>query len=196
MSRLDDYYKLLLRWEGHEETELVSAWDPAEVEAIETAFVEAAQKSRIKDLPIPIVPGSENQSIGNQVADFFAQAINHCLQTHQIGPCSGAGYPDRVLADKVSGRHFPFELKATSSWNSTDSNRRVLTSSSKKLRANFSPPICHLLATCCYSESDSAYRLTAVRLDFIEPTTEVNIRLEASVSHRILANSRHKKLQI
>ena len=30
-----------------------------------------------------------------------------------------------------------------------------------------------------------------VRLDFFEPTTPVNVRLEASVSHKILADSDH-----
>ena len=33
--------------------------------------------------------------------------------------------------------------------------------------------------------------ITAVRMDFVEPDTIVNIRLEASVSHRLLAEGKH-----
>ena len=176
--------------------ELVSAWNADEISSIKIDFIEAIQDGQIKNIPIPISPGSTNQSIGNQVADFFVTIVNKSLRKFLITECPGKGYPDRVLRDGASKKTYPLELKATSSWDSTDSNRRVLTSSSKKLRSNFLPPICHLLATCCYSDLDSTYRLNAVRFDFIEPTTEVNIRLEASVSHKILADGRHKKVQI
>ena len=85
----------------------------------------------------------------------------------------------------------PLELKATSCWNDKDTNRRVLTSSSKKLRQNFSSPIYHLLFTAVYNKNRDPITIDKIRLDFLEPTTRVNVRLEASVSHKILANGRH-----
>lgn len=82
-------------------------------------------------------------------------------------------------------------MKATSGWNPKDANRRVLTSSSKKLRSQFSEPIHHLLLTVLYSNSQNSANIERIRLDFLEPTTIVNVRLEASVNHKILANSLH-----
>ena len=83
-------------------------------------------------------------------------------------------------------------MKATSQWNPADSNRRVLTSSSDKIRNHFCPQIYHLNCTVMYdiSDSDDA-RINALRLDFLQPTTTVNVRLEASVSHKILSNGTH-----
>jgi hypothetical protein len=84
------------------------------------------------------------------------------------------------------------EMKATSQWNPADSNRRVLTSSSAKIRNNFCPPIYHLNCTVMYDPSDSdAATINALRLDFLQPTTLVNVRLEASVNHKILSSGIH-----
>jgi len=96
-----------------------------------------------------------------------------------------------MLIQRVTGLHIPLEVKATSNWNERDANRRVLTSSSKKLRAQFSDPIHHLLLTVLYSQNQSWVKIDTIRLDFLEPTTTVNVRLEASVNHKILANGPH-----
>ena len=64
-------------------------------------------------------------------------------------------------------------------------------SSASKLRAQFVSPIYHLLATVIYSQVPNGVRIDHLRLDFLEPTTPVSVRLEASVNHRILANGTH-----
>ena len=83
------------------------------------------------------------------------------------------------------------EVKATSRWDPTDSNRHVLTSSSEKLRT-FPAPIHHLILTCIYTDSPSFAAIEHLRIDFLEPTSPVSIRLEASVSHRLLAVGAHR----
>ena len=87
----------------------------------------------------------------------------------------------------------PLEMKATANWDEKDANRRVLTSSSKKLQDQFSGPIYHLLLTVLYSEhtDEDLVLIDAIRLDFLEPTTPVSVRLEASVNHKILATGNH-----
>lgn len=87
-------------------------------------------------------------------------------------------------------------MKATSDWNAQDSNRRVLTSSSEKLRAQFEAPIFHLLCTAMYAYEENGARIGCVRLDFLEPSSPVNVRLEASVSHKLLTNGTHASLVI
>jgi hypothetical protein len=96
-----------------------------------------------------------------------------------------------MLTETTTNTHIPLEVKATSNWNDRDSNRRVLTSSSNKLRAQFSDPIYHLLLTVLYSQNENLATIEAIRLDFLELTTVVNVRLEASVNHKILATGHH-----
>jgi hypothetical protein len=135
-----------------------------------------------------------NRRVTTGTADFGPMRLDLALQHFRIEDCSGAGYPDRILRSLANDRRYPTELKATSAWDPTDSNRRVITSSSAKLRRQFTAPINHLLITFSYTlntETEQA-SITAVRMDFVEPDTIVNIRLEASVSHRLLAEGRHR----
>ncbi len=111
------------------------------------------------------------------------------LKEFQLEKCVGAGYPDRMLVRH--GHRIALEIKATSDWNPSDSNRRVLTSSSEKLRRHFHPPIHHLLCTVFYSLKDDCAVIGALRLDFLEPDSIVNVRLEVSVSHKLLAAAKH-----
>lgn len=196
MSTFSDYYKDLLNWENESFKQLIHAWNPTHASSIVADFQSAVAKSDLKSLRIAVVPGSTNQSIGNQVETFFIGEISPHLATYRISKCSGAGYPDQVLQDKQSDQKFVLEIKATSDWNPSDSNRRVLTSSSEKLRKNFTPPICHLLATICYQYQTSGVHVVSVRLDFIEPSTTVSVRLEASVNHKILSQSVHQSKTI
>ncbi|MEA3188922.1 MAG: hypothetical protein QOD99_2752 [Chthoniobacter sp.] len=53
------------------------------------------------------------------------------------------------------------------------------------------PPIHHLLCTVLYRISPTTAEIHAIRLDFLEPPTPVNVRLEASVNHKILATGSH-----
>lgn len=191
MPTLMDYYPDLLTWEGRQFRPLVDAWPPALRSQVEAAFIQAVAASRVKDSPCPIHPGSTNQSIGNQVEGHTIDALTPHMRVFAIRPCSGAGYPDKSVVQTETGLRLPLETKATSDWNPNDSNRRVLTSSSEKLRRQFSAPIHHLLQTVIYTISSEFARIDAIRLDFLEPSTAVNVRLEASVNHKILASGPH-----
>jgi len=194
--RIAEYYNELQRREGLEPAELIAEWAQADTDAISAAFRTAVATSRITEQNIPIWAGSTNQSIGNQVADFFVPMINQHLRQYRIDACPGGGYPDKILVEIASRRTFPFELKATSTWDAADSNRRVLTSSSRKLRQRFPGAVNHVLATILYATGAGISRVRSLRLDFIEPSTPVNIRLEASVSHRLLAEATHRSTTI
>jgi hypothetical protein len=196
MTTFEGYYRELQRREEFKDFDLIAIWEKADVQAVGDDLAQAVQAGGLKTQTIPIRPNSTNQSIGNQVEQFFVERIKGYLKNFDLQPCSGAGYPDKQLSHKCSGRKFVLEVKATSSWDALDTNRVVLTSSSKKLRTHFTPPINHLLVTICYSAMAGPYRVTVVRLDFIQPGTEVNIRLEASVSHRILAAGTHPSREI
>jgi len=193
---LSDYYRELQQREALQILELVADWNANVVEAISVDFRNAMAASQINRQAVPIRAGSTNQSIGNQVADFFTLQFPQHLNEHGIRACAGAGYPDKILVPRQGGTTFPLELKATSSWDAADSNRRVLTSSSRKLRNRFTPPINHLLATILYQQNGNEWFINSLRLDFIGPNTLVNIRLEASVSHRLLAQATHPSLTI
>ncbi len=195
-TRIADYYIELQRREGLEPIEVVAEWDQTTAEDISAAFRVGIGASRITEQEIPLRQGSTNQSIGNQVAEFFVLAVNRHLQGYRIDPCPGGGYPDKILVEIASGGTFPFELKATSTWNLTDSNRRVLTSSSRKLRQRFRGAASHLLATVLYATENGRSRVRSLRLDFIDPNTLVNIRLEASLSHRSLGAATHRTITV
>ncbi len=159
-------------------------------------FRTAALDSHIIEQAVPLRAGSSNQSIGNQVAEFFALQFPPHLTAHNLRACAGAGYPDKILVRRDGNDSYPLELKATSTWNVADSNRRVLTSSSRKLRERFRGAINHLLATILYGERGNVWFITSIRLDFIGPNTLVNIRLEALVSHRLLSQATHATITV
>lgn len=135
------------------------------------------------------------QSRGNVVADFVSDHLG-CPQL-LLEALRGGGYPDR-RAVTSDGFACAVELKATSDWKDTDTNRRVLTCSSAKLHRAMrdgtlpSPPF-HLLVTAIFSLADQAIK--AVRLDFLEPTSVVNVRLEASTSQALLKRGKHASEQ-
>ncbi len=60
-----------------------------------------------------------NQSVGNQVEMVAIKELNQHLKTFEIENCSGAGYPDRILA-KDDFRQIALEMKATGNWNPKD----------------------------------------------------------------------------
>ena len=195
MSTFSEYYSNLLAWEEQPHQELIARWDTSHIAAIQEDFRSAVATSNIKELLFVIREGSSSQSIGNQAEMFFVANVNSHLAKHEIALCSGPGYPDRMLRVKGSTAVFPFEVKATSKWNPLDSNRCVLTSSSEKLRRYFQKPICHLLATISYVNTHPT-RVTGVRLDSLQPDSKVNVRLEASVSQRLLSRGDHPWVQL
>lgn len=191
MKTIEEYYNDLLKFEEVEPQELISNWDEGLVSEIEQDFRKSIDCSDLKGKVVSIKEGSSNQSIGNQMADYTAEELNKSLEHFKIEACKGDGYPDKTLV-KEDSRCIALEMKATSDWDPRDSNRRVLTSSSKKLRENFTNPIYHLILTTIYQKD--TYEITAIRLDFIQPATQVNIRLEASVNHKILEDGDHKSI--
>ena len=170
---------------------LVHAWPVQLRQSVEADIASAIVSSGVKGTNCPIRPGSTNQSIGNQVESYTIQLLQQHTSAFTIGPCSGAGYPDKTLMERSTRLKIPLEVKATSGWNPADSNRRVLTSSSTKLRNQFTAPIHHLLLTVIYTSATSHAIIDAIRLDFLEPSTSVSVRLEASVNHKILSNGPH-----
>ena len=193
MSNLQDFFRDLLNWEGRQYRELIHPWPRDLRNSIILAFENAVSVSSIKGSVCPTIPESTNQAIGNQVEKYIVQELGSAIYGFSISNCSGAGYPDQTLIRQNPNLHIPLEMKATAKWKDTDGNRRVLTSSSKKLQEKFTEPIYHLLLTVLYSKEDGENYATidTIRLDFLEPTTTVNVRLEASVSHKILVNDQH-----
>ena len=192
MSNFYDYYNDLAVWEQNAVVSLIAAWNPTDVENIVGEFRTAFQKCAFATTFLAVPAGTSNQSIGNKVAEFFSNHMNRHLKGFRIEDCSGPGYPDKQLREVGAGRLFICEIKATSHFNPNDSNRIVLTSSSEKLRRKFTPPLHHLLVTACYVDHNGQLELQNARLDFLEPTTPVNVRLEASVSQRLLAQATHR----
>jgi hypothetical protein len=190
------YYRDLAEWESTPTLDLVASWNASDVEAISNDFYQAFRHEEFHAIPLLIAAGISNQSIGNKVAEHFVHHINRRLSAHSVRDCVGAGYPDKELFSARDGRAFAFELKATSQFDVNDSNRIVLTSSSQKLRRRFRPPIYHLLGTACYVLTGSEISIERLRLDFLEPTTPVNVRLEASVSQRSLARGEQRSVCI
>lgn len=178
---------------GQQERELIHQWPQELRDAIVSAFENAVSESSVKGSICPIPIGTTNQAIGNKVEEYIVPKLDRCLSDFSISKCRGSGYPDQILIQDTSGLHMPLEMKATAGWDEKDSHRRVLTSSSKKLQTQFSEPIYHLLLTVLYSKQDDEdfATINTIRLDFLEPTTSVNVRLEVSVNHRLLADGDH-----
>ena len=191
MSTLLEYYNDLQKWENITPEVLVSLWNQTECNDIEAGFSQAISASSIIGNSVPIRPGSTNQSIGNQVEKYLIRIVSPYMSSFWIDECSGPGYPDKTLIARSTSKKYPLEFKATSQWNPSDSNRRVLTSSSAKVRRYFTEPINHLLATVIYDNVGGSCKVQNLRLDFLEPNTEVNVRLEASVNHKILSQGSH-----
>ena len=108
---LVDYYRELQIREGLTPTELIAEWDNTAVNEISADFSAAMTNSQMTQQVVPIRPGSSNQSVGNQVADFFTLQFPAFLAKHVIRACSGAGYPDKILVCKLDKQPFPLELK-------------------------------------------------------------------------------------
>ena len=195
MPTLSDYYKDLQIWGNVDRKTLIAEWPETLAVSVESQIHNALGTAGVLGIRCPIRKGSTNQSIGNQVEDFVIPLLASKLALFTLRKCAGAGYPDRELIQVDSGLKIPLEIKATADWNPSDSSRRVLTSSSDKLRTQFAEPIHHLLFTILYEiSSPMSARIGSIRLDFLEPSTLVGVRLEASVSHKILCAGGHRSI--
>ena len=193
MTNLRNFFKDLLNWEGHKHCELIHPWPQTLRNSIVLAFKKAVSVSAMKGSICSLPPRISKQDIGNKIEEYIVPKLDSDLSGFSFSKCRGPGYPDQTLIEQSTNLHMPLEMKATADWNETDTIRRVLTGSSRKLRAQFSKHIYHLLLTVIYSKQDDEDFVTidTIRLDFLEPTTTVNIKFEASVNHKILTRGDH-----
>jgi len=196
MNDLRSYFAALSKYEGKPVLNLVSRWKPADVHSITSALQKACDKSRIE---FDVSSDISSPALGNRIASAFANGVSSSLPRYSLCGCPGNGYPDRLLRRRNDGRPYALELKAKTSFQPKDGNRQVLTSTSSKLRRYFpvGTPVCHLLATILYSKARRGRRsrvaITGLRLDFLSPSSPIEVRLEASVSQRMLARGKHAK---
>lgn len=198
MPRFDDYLlEVQQRMNLLPAMALIRAWRPQEITAVEAALRGAVAASGVLNSVIPNFVGT-NQSKGNKAANHFLAVVPpHLPAQAQIIVANGAGYPDRILVLGQVG--YCLEFKATANWQDGDTNRRVLTSTPTKMRrlvnlGTIGNPPAHLICTVLYSDANST--VTGIRLDFLDPSSIVNIRLEASTSQRLLAQSPHHNVTI
>lgn len=100
-TAFSEYYLELQRREGLDPIELVAEWDAARIAEISEDFRAAALASKIIEQVVPLRVGSSNQSVGNQVAEFFALQFPPHLVAHDLRACPGAGYPDKTLVRRA-----------------------------------------------------------------------------------------------
>lgn len=185
-TALGAYYRALAEREGVPAVDLTAPWDAADAEEITGDFKQAFDKCKFTDNPLVVTIRTSNQSVGHRVAKFFSKTVNQHLLAFSIIDCVGNGYPDKILVRWRDKREFALELKATGLFQPCNSNRLVLTSRSLKLRRSFTPPVNHLLLLVAYERTDDCLWLRSARLAFLEPETQVSVRLEASVSHQFM----------
>jgi hypothetical protein len=189
------FFTALSGFEGNSVADLVSPWNPFDVRQITNEFRAAFARRKIEFL---LDSKTSYSALGNRVAEAFVDSINADLRGYRLCGCKGQGYPDRQLLRLKDKRNFAFELKATTSFDPRNSNRVILTSGTGKLRRNFgiANPICHVLATTLYSKTQTGRRcqimITGLRLDFLEPSSPIQKRYEASVSHWLLSRGAHE----
>ena len=197
--RLKDYFDKLQREHHpkHNPRRLIREWENSEVRTVKAAIKRAINSASYIGETM-CGPNVTNQAIGNASEKFFIRQVNPHLSNAIESPKGcGRGYPDTVI--KIGTKRYCMEFKATSSWDDNDSNRRVLTSSPDRLlklieNEKVDNPPAHLVGTVLYDESTRT--VTKFRVDFIGPETEINVRLEASTSQRLLANYSYKPLII
>lgn len=173
--------------------QLIREWRNEEVNSIIIEMRSAVITSQIIGSTIPNLTGT-NQSKGNQVEKYFVSKLSNQWKSESgIFDAPGKGYPDRIF--RVENCRSFMEIKATSNWSENDSIRRVLTAKPEKMRnlvnsnAVDQPPA-HFICTIVYSEPNS--NIISIRMDFIDPNTEIDVRFEASTSQKRLTNGGHK----
>ena len=199
---LGDFYSLAQRRAGATKpVQLIGPWLKDDVDRVKRAVGEALEQGGILGSTLPkfLITKSgkarSNQSKGNVAADAVARGLGCNPKRLEVEGLKVSGYPDRRLTLVNPKFECCFEFKATSEWNDRDGNRRVLTSSPSKIlnairRGELPSPPCHLIGTIFYDGGSG--RIQKFRLDFLEPGSVVNVRLEASTSQKFLACGEHK----
>ncbi len=193
MTRFDEYLKESQDRMNLNPIPLIRDWKFNEINDVINDFENALDNSDIISSQIPNLSGT-NQSKGNQVEKYFvSKLINEWSSGDGIFDAPGKGYPDRILI--IRNQKYLMEIKATSNWNERDSIRRVLTASPQKMRDLVNRnivgnPPAHLIITVIYSRNQST--IGSIRMDFINSTTEIDVRFEASTSQKRLTNGDHE----
>jgi hypothetical protein len=190
MISLEAYFQELGIREGRPGSNLVGRWFPSEKRTIKHCLRTAFRRCGFDHSFLPVNTGVTNQSLGNRVADFFALKMERHLRGFSIRACKGPGYPDRRLVRVSNEKACALELKSTSNFVPTNNNRIVLTSRGEKLRRFFVPPIKHVVVTVLYRRRGGRVWLRDHQVHFLQPSSKVYVRLEASVSQRLLAEAR------
>jgi hypothetical protein len=191
MRNLGNYFGELTSREGKPEVNLAARWPKKEVKSIVRCLRSAFARCRFDHHPLRVNPRTTGQAMGNRLASFFAGQLDRQLRHYRIEACAGQGYPDRRLRHTGKNRSYALELKATRSFEPKSTNRVILTCSSGKLQRHFAAPINHLLVTVFFRKRGRDVWIQDFRLDFLEPWSKVNVRLEASVSQHLLAHGKH-----
>lgn len=189
LNDLHGYFTQLSAWEGKPTAVLIASWKPSVHAAITADLRHAFRSSGVMGSPLPVSVGNTNQRVGNRVASAVAKQIGPKLRKFRLETCKGQGYPDMRLSRRRNQCDIALELKATRRFDPRSNSRIVLTSASRKLRKKFRCPTNHLLLTICYRRNGGRFWVRGVRLDFLEPTTQVHVRLEASLTRKSLAKS-------
>jgi hypothetical protein len=173
------------------QTEIIRSWTDKEMKLtirnickaagqMEIVAPDAAWKSR----------GSQGRGnlLANLVIENFEETKLFQLKTAD-GKGFGTGYPDAIGFIEGIGSVL-VELKATKSWDPSDSNRRVLLSSVKKClkmlkKVSGLLPL-HLILTAIH---DDAGKVINLRCDFMQRDSEVAFRQEISTSHKLLSKA-------
>lgn len=196
MPSFEDYLVEVQEYSGLDVRALISKWNAGIATATQAAISQAIQSQGYIGWQMPNFTGS-NQSLGNKAAAAFLTKIAPAFtNAFRIDMAPGKGYPDTILT--IQGQRHFLEFKATSDWDANDGNRRVLTSSPLKMRAlidagSVEKPPAHAVATVLYQNGGAI--VEGFRLDFLDPASPMNIRLEASTSHKLLAGGNHTSWQ-
>lgn len=189
-----DFYARLQRWEGNAKPlDLIGRWTPWRRARIAKALSAAFDTASLLHATIPGFATSNPQSSGNKAASFLKERLTD-VPGYQLDVIRGVGYPDFVL--RWRDGWCCAEVKSTSKTDEEASSLRVvLTGSTARLRAELgrighsSRAPCHLLLTLKHTDRG---KIIGIRLDFLEPETEVNVKLEASTSRGMLKRGSQK----
>lgn len=191
-----EYYKDLLEYRGECPRDMIRDWQDSEIRAIKKAVKNAVDSAGFIGTTMEGFEEKSNQARGNEAEKIFLELVRPKLKApFQIEDAPGPGYPDKIFKNGEEG--YCMEFKATSKWDDTDTNRRVLTSSPSKLiklidNKKVENPPAHMVAVIVYE----GLTVTQLRVYFFDSETPINVRLEASTTQKMLSEDSCKSLII
>lgn len=132
---------------------------------------------------------ASNQAIGNKAADWLIKELEQVSTARWKTQKTdvAAGYPDAFV---ITPSELIFlEIKASSAWSPTDSNRRVLLSKVERIRKldnkyGKTKTKKHLLISIDYRKIGDDVQIEGFHIAFLQPKFQISKRVEASTSHR------------